>query len=51
MRKHYHRVPDIHSFVLIHHDIHLSTRRGTEQTTHVFKETVHVQTRMHKCSN
>lgn len=50
MRKHYHWVPGIqqkakrsHSFVPIHHDIHLSESRGTDETTHVFKTTAHVQ--------
>lgn len=50
MRKHYHWVPGIqqkaersHSFVPIHHDIHLSEGKGTDETTHIFKMTEHMQ--------
>lgn len=50
MRKHYHWVPGIqqkaeriHSFVPVHHDIHLSKSKGTDETTHIFKTTVRMQ--------
>lgn len=50
MWKHYHWVPAIqqkaersHSFVPIHHDIHLSESKGTDETTHIFKTAMHMQ--------
>lgn len=63
MWKHYHRAPGIqqeaersHSFVLIHHDIHLSEGKGTNETTHIFKTTsrmrrAHMDTRKYASKN
>lgn len=49
MRKHYHWLPGIqqkaersHSIPPMHHDIHLSKSKGTDETTHIFETTMSV---------
>lgn len=54
MRKHYHRLPGIqqkaersHSIPPMHHDIHLSKSKGTDETTHISETTMSVPARTH----